>query len=62
MGLSGIQYLGRSNIFLILLAALDPLADCFSDGLEDLVVPPSIPALTQHLGAAGQDVFQCPYR
>ena len=41
-------------------AALDPLADCFSDGFEDLVVPPSIPALTQCLGAAAQDVFQCP--
>ncbi len=30
-------------------AVLDPLADCLSDGFEDLVVPPSIPALTQQL-------------
>ena len=39
-------------------AALDPLADCFSDGFEELVVPPLIPALTQRLGAAAQDVFR----
>ena len=39
-------------------AALDALADCFSDGFEGLVVPPSIPALTQRLGAAAQDVFR----
>ncbi len=38
-------------------AVLDPLADCLSDGFEDLVVPPSILALTQCLGAAAQDVF-----
>ncbi len=38
-------------------AVLDPLADCLSDGFEDLVMPPSIPALTQRLGAAAQDVF-----
>ncbi len=38
-------------------AVLDPLADCLSDGFEDLVVPPSIPALTQRLVAAAQDVF-----
>ncbi len=31
-------------------AVLDPL-------VEDLVVPPSIPALTQRFGAAAQDVF-----
>ncbi len=38
-------------------AVLDPLVDCLSDGFEDLVVPPSIPALTQRFGAAAQDVF-----
>ncbi len=39
------------------LPVLDPLADCLSYGFEDLVVPPSIPALTQRLGAAAQDVL-----
>ncbi len=38
-------------------AVLDPLVDCLSNRFEDLVVPPSIPALTQRLGAAAQDVF-----
>ncbi len=38
-------------------AVLDPFADCLSDGFEDLVVPPSLPALTQRLGATAQDVF-----
>ncbi len=38
-------------------AVLDPLADCLSDGFENRVMLPSIPALTQHLGAAAHDVF-----
>lgn len=40
--------------------AFDPLTGCLSDGCEDLVMPPSIPALAQRLVAA-QDVFQRPY-
>jgi len=41
-------------------AVSDPLADCLSDGLEDLVVSPVIAPLAQCLGAAAQNVFKGP--